>query len=227
MQITLYPTITAVSNCHFEKLEEAQKLKIKKLCVFFSPLIQEKRKVFYKALEKSIIKEIPFAHIRGDFTKEEIIYLKKNFNTRLFNFHSDNQHKIFYDYGDLKKEIYIENTMTKFNESEITDYAGICLDVSHLENDRLTNNGRYLYFKNLLKKMNCACGHASALKKDINYCEVAEEKRFDKHFFEKLSDFDYLVKYKKILPQVIALEVENTLSQQLKAIEYINKKLNL
>lgn len=227
MKPIFYPTITAISSGHFEKLEEAQKLKINKLCVFFSPLNQEKRKEFYQALEESIIKEIPFAHIRGDFLKEEIIYLKKKFKTKIFNFHSDNQHKIFYDYGKLKKEIYIENNMTKIKESEITDYAGICLDVSHLENDRLINNDRYLYFKNLLKLMNCSCGHASAVKKVINYCEVAEEKRYDNHIFEKLSDFDYLLRYKKILPPIIAIEVENPLSQQLEAIKYINKKLNL
>ncbi len=227
MKTKFYPTITAVSNGHFKKLEEAKKLGLKKLCVFFSPLDQEKRKVFYKALEKSVVKEIPFAHIRGDFLREEINYLKKKFNTKYFNFHSDNQHKILYDYGDLKKEIYIENTMTRFKENETREYAGICLDVSHLENDRLAKNGRYIYFKNLLKKMKCSCGHASAIKKKIDYCYVAEEKRYDNHFFENISDFDYLSRYKKFLPQIVALEVENSLTDQLKAIKYINKKLNI
>jgi hypothetical protein len=42
-----------------------------------------------------------------------------------------------------------------------------------------------------------------------------------------LEDFDYLIKYKKILPPIMALEVENLLEEQIKAIKYINKILNL
>ena len=227
MKTKFYPTITSVSGNHFKKIKEAKKLKISKLCVFFSPLNLEERKDIYKALEQSHIEEIIFAHIRGDYTKEEIYYLKKRFGTKLFNFHSVNNHPILYDHEELKKEIYIENTVCEFTDEEIRDYAGICLDVSHLENDRLTNNKSYNYFLNLLNKMKCGCGHASAIKNKKEYCPVAEKEKFDKHTFNELKDFDYLKKYKKLLPSIIALEVENSLKEQLNAIKYINNLLGI
>ncbi|MDA3840637.1 MAG: hypothetical protein PF572_06160 [Patescibacteria group bacterium] len=227
MGVRFYPTITAISGNEYKKLAEAKKLKLTEVCVFLSPLKPEQREKFYKELEKSNIEEIPFAHIRGDFTKDEIYYLKKRFKTKIFNFHSVNQNPILIDFKELKKEIYIENTMTEFTEDEINNYAGICIDISHLENDCLINSPRHIYFKKLITQMNCGCGHASAIKNTKEYCPVAENERHDKHIFSDLKDFDYLVKYKKILPPIIALEVENSLEEQLVAIEYINKLLKL
>lgn len=227
MKIKFYPTITAISGDQYRKINEADNLKIKKLCVFFSPLNPKERKKIYKELEKSNIEEIVFAHIRGDFTKDEVYYLKKKFNTKLFNFHSTNQHPILYDLEELKKEIYIENTMTLFNEDEINDYAGLCLDISHFENDRLTKNKRYKYFKKLLNTMDCGCGHASAIKNKNIYCPIVKNKRYDKHIFNAFKDFDYLLKYKNILPETMALEVENSLKEQLEAIKYINELLKI
>jgi len=225
MKTKFFPTITAINNDHYKKLKEAEELGLEEICVFFSPLNPKKRKEFYPVLEKSKIKKIPFAHIRGDFDKNEIYYLKEKFGTTLFNFHSSNQHPILYKYDELEKEIYIENTMTRFTDEEISNYAGICLDVSHLENDRLTDRERYEYFIVLLDKLNCGCGHLSAIKKNKKYCPVAEANRYDKHFFDEFTDFDYILKYKDKLPPVIALEVENSINEQIEAIEYIKKLL--
>ena len=227
MKTKFYPTITAISGNQYKKINEAEKLNIKKLCVFFSPLNIEERKKLYKELEKSTIEEIPFAHIRGDFTKDEMYFLKKRFKTKLFNFHSENQYPIKYDFSEFKNQIYIENTTTQFSDYEIKKYAGLCLDVSHLENDRLTKNDRYIYFSDLISKMNCACGHASAIKETSTYYGEVKNERYDKHVYSDLKDFDYLLKYKDILPETIAIEVENTLEEQIEAIKYINNLLKL
>ncbi len=227
MKTKFYPTITTLSNSHFDKIVEAENLDLKKLCVFFTKLDPEERKIFFKELDKSNIQEIPFAHIRGDFREDEINFLKKRFKTKYFNIHSEEQHPILYDYGPLKKQIFIENTMYKFRDNEINDYAGMCLDVSHLENDRLTKSWAYPYFSELLKSMGSKCGHASAIGKYREYCPVAESKRYDNHFFKNNQDFDYLLRYKNILPEIVALEVENSLEEQVEAIKYINKLLNL
>ena len=227
MKTKFYPTITAISGQQYKKIKEADNLNLKKLCVFFSPLNSEERKKFYRELEKSNIEEIIFAHIRGDFTKDEIYYLKKRFKTKLFNLHSTNHHPILYKLEDLKKEIYIENTVCEFSEDEIENYAGLCLDISHLESDRLTKDKRYKYFKKILKEVDCGCGHASAIKKEKTHCPVVGNQRYDEHIFNKMGDFDYLLRYKNILPKTIALEVENTLEEQLKAIKYINKLLKI
>lgn len=223
----IYPTITAVNGNQKEKILEADTLGIKKLCVFFSPLSYEKRKKLFRDLEKSNINEIPFAHIRGDFTREEIILLKEKYKTNFFNIHSANQHPVLPAIKEFAKEIYIENTMTEFSEYEIKNYAGICLDISHYENDRLSKNKRYQYYNSLLGKMNCGCGHISAIKNETDFCPVAEDKRYDRHTFTKLSDFDYLLKHKNILPGIMALEVENPIKEQLEAIKYISELLDI
>lgn len=225
MRTKIYPTITAISGNQNKKIEEAEELGISKICVFFSPLNKSQRKNLYKELENSTIKEIPFAHIRGDFSKEEIYYLKEKWKTKIFNIHSANQHPILFDYGKLKKDIYIENTMTEWQDNEIIEYGGLCLDVSHLENDRLSKNKRYPYFKKILKSTKCQCGHISAIKDKNEYCPVAENKRYDKHVFDDFDDFNYLKRYKDILPPIMAMELENPLKEQLEAIDYIYKLL--
>jgi hypothetical protein len=41
-----------------------------------------------------------------------------------------------------------------------------------------------------------------------------------------LSEFDYLKKYVDLIPKIAAVEVENSLTEQLEAIEYIKKQLD-
>ncbi len=51
--------------------------------------------------------------------------------------------------------------------------------------------------------------------------------RFDHHLYKNLSELDYLKRYQEFLPEFVALEVENTLSEQLEAKKYIEKIFNI
>jgi hypothetical protein len=76
------------SNILISKIHELDKLKINKAALFVSCIeSKEKREKVYEELLKSNIKNIPLVHIRNEVDKDEIIFLKKKFKTKCFNFH--------------------------------------------------------------------------------------------------------------------------------------------
>ena len=184
------------------------------------------REKIYKELYKNNIKNVPFVHLRDDMKLEEIDYLIKKFNTKLFNTHTKQDHgikdkRIFKKYKNL---IYLENT-NQYIKNEINNYAGICLDVSHLENARRCKKKSYKIVSEILKNYKCGVWHVSAIRRKAYKCSHSKVLRYDDHTFHSLTEFDYLKKYKKYLPKYIAFEVENSIEEQLKAKKYISKLL--
>ena len=60
------------------------------------------------------------------------------------------------------------------------------------------------------------------LKKETHLNVSKKITRYDSHNFENLSEFDYLKKYpKNYFSNLIALELENSIKEQLVAKEYI------
>lgn len=222
----LYPTITTLTDNYLEKIKEIDSLNIKEACLFLTGLDKGKRKELYSILLKSKLEYIPFCHMRVDMDCEELSFLKKNFNTQIFNIHTTKEYEAIYDYGKFKKQICIENTIYPLNEKEINEWGGICLDFSHLENEKLINSGIYEQDIILLNKYLIKCNHISAIQKDKKIDFYTKEKRYDSHFYQNLSEFDYLKNYnKELFSEFCAMELENSIKEQLIAIEYINEKI--
>lgn len=162
----------------------------------------------------------------------EVEYFINKWQTKAFNIHSKKEHAQKHDLGKYKKIIYVENhppfcvqdkDHIKREIKLIKEYGGICLDASHLESDRLEGRSHYEEFIKLLKKYKCGCWHASAIYNQKSYDSDQDAMRFDHHIYKNLSDFDYLKRYEEFLPEFMALEVENTLAEQLEAKKYIEK----
>ena len=222
--MTIYPTVTTLVD-YKGKLDEINALKLEKVCVFFTGLNFEERKVLFKELKKTTIKEIPFAHIKSDMKLSELNALVNEYNTKAFNIHSREEHSLLYDYSSYKGIIYIENVYNHLKE-DLENWAGVCLDFSHLENDRLVYKERFKNNLKIIKKNKIGCNHISAILKDF-YINEKGEKRYDNHLSLDLSDFDYLKKYdKSFFSDYCAIELNNDISYQLKVIEYIKKLLN-
>ena len=221
----IYPTITTLTNDYINKLEEVKKFKLEKVCLFLTGLNKEQRKELYSKLT---IKEVPLCHIRNDMDLDEINFLIKKFNVQKLNTHAGHTHPFEYDLSPIKDKLYIENNHIEITEKDIKNWAGICLDVSHLENDRLTNIGMYDRQMELLSKNTIGCNHISVILKEPYLNEEIHTIRHDAHMSHDLSDFDYLKKYIKLnmLSDFCAMEIENSIEYQLKAIEYINEKLS-
>lgn len=229
-EIKILPTITTTANWK-NKIKEINKLGIEEAAVFPTCLDAEKRKNLYYLLEKSGIKNIPFVHLRNDMKIEELDYFVKNFNTHVFCIHTTREFPIVYDYSRYKKMIYIENVYYPLNEKEISSFGGVCVDFSHLENDRLFCKEKFKRNKKIIEKFTIGCNHISAVKNESYTYKghgcYNSHKRCDYHQLEKLSELDYLKNYPlKYFSSCIAIELENSLEEQLKAGKYIRKIIN-
>lgn len=224
----ILPTITTITpKAWRDKVKEVKKLKLKEVALFPTCLNQEERKELYQLLKKTNVKSIPFVHLRNDMEIWELDYLVKNYQTKVFNTHTQREYPFLYDYAKYKDVIYIENVYEPLDEEEIKEFAGVCLDVSHLETDRILDIKKYEHNIKIIDKYGCGCNHISAVK-DIITKDEKNYSKYDTHFLEDLSELDYLKKYPlKYFASFIAIELENTIEEQLKAKEYIVNLLNI
>ncbi|MFA5048827.1 MAG: hypothetical protein WC516_07425 [Patescibacteria group bacterium] len=222
-KIKILPTLVTTRGSNFrEKIRELKKLGLEEIAFFPTAMPARERPEAYRLLAETKVKRIPFVHLRSDMTIAEIDFLKRKYKTKIFNFHSPRQHPEEEDMRPYHKEIYIENTVVKFTRQEMKHWAGLCLDFTHLENQRLIGGEFYKNFLWAIKNFPVGCGHISAILKKTR--RDNSMRHFDWHKFSRLEDFDYLARYKKLFPPVVALELENNFLDQLKAREYISRK---
>lgn len=237
------PAITTISakfnvggNSWQNKIKEIDELGLEKVAIFPTCLNREQRQEMYSLLEKTHIKEIPFVHLRSDMFLEELDYLVEKFKVQVFNIHTERQWPLQFDLSKYKRVIFIENARFPLQYQEIEKFGGICLDFSHLENEQLLFPEKYKEETELLLKHKIGCNHIAAISK-VPLTETEEEGPFnpykhkyihhDKHIFENLGEFDYLKNYpKEFFSNYCAIEIENSLKEQLAAIEYIVSLLN-
>ena len=225
----ILPTITTTHDSNWkEKIEEIDKLNLEEVALFPTCLNKEERKEMYELLDKTKLKRIPFVHIRSDFDEEEIGWLKEKYQTKVFNTHSEKLYPLFNSWDKYKKDfIYLENTHLGFPEDELKIYAGICIDFSHLENDRLLYPERYEQSLQIIKKVKIGCAHLSAIRSENRFDEK-EELRYDFHKLNNLSDMDYLKNYsQEYFPEYMAIELENSLEEQIEIKKYLQNIINV
>ncbi len=222
----ILPTITTGFSGWQEKIEEIKELRLKEIALFPTFLKQEERKKLYQALKGTGVKSIPFVHIRSDMEIWELDYLVDNYQTEVFNAHSQKEYPYLYDLDKYKKVTYIENTYDPLEEEEIREFAGICVDLSHLENERIYKQERYRHNIELIEKYPCGCSHIG-LAKDFQIFD-REKKSWpeDPHYLKNLSELDYLKEYPlKYFGQFVGVEIENSIKRQLETIKYLKKIL--
>lgn len=227
----LLPALTTIVKDEWRnKINEIDVLGIKEIGLFPTAINFNERQELYKLLEKTNLQKIPFVHLREeDMDETEINYFVKRWSAEIFNVHPMVHSENFPD--DLVAMTYVENT-TELPEESLRGFAGICLDFSHLENDRRNNPASYENIMNLANKYPIGCAHIGAV-----YPEPVESlwkgmghdpKRFDYHHAESNEQFDYLRNYpREMLPNIAAIELENPLSEQLKFRDYILDMLKI
>ena len=226
--IKFIPAIATTKGSDWrEKIKEIKNLNLKEMAFFPTCLNKKERKEFYQLIEKSGLEKIPFVHLRSDMKIKELDYLIKNWKTEVFNIHTQIEYPLVYDYSKYKDIIYIENVYHPFDKKELKEFAGICLDFSHLENDRLLEKKRFKHNFKILDIYPIGCNHISAIKK-TTYIDEAGYIRCAFHYLKNFSELDYLKKYPlKYFSPFCAIELENSILKQLKAIEYIKNLLKL
>lgn len=215
---------TIIPSAWHQRVEEAEKLGLKEVALFLTCLKLAERKELYRLLERTHIEKIPFVHLRADMEFWELDYLIEHYQAKAFNLHTQREYPFLYDYQKYKNFIYIENTYEPFDEKEINEFAGVCIDFSHLENSRRFYPDIYRHNIGVIEKYPCGCNHIGPaqnfpfLDKDVG----GSEYQHPSHLLENLSEFDYLKRYpQKYFSPYIAIELEENLETQLKVRDYI------
>jgi len=156
----------------------------------------------------------------------ELEFFAKTYDTKVFNTHSERLFPIDNEWLVKYRElICIENTYeAPLDAEELKKYGGICLDFGHLENLRLLEKERYEKEVEVLSKFPIKCNHISVIKKDFSFVDSRTRKlQYDSHHMGDLSELDYLKNYPVYyFSDCCAMELDNKISEQLEAIDYIN-----
>lgn len=224
----IYVSVTTLVDWE-KKLEEIKELHIKEVAIFLTGLPESEEDRFFQLLSLSGVESVPFVHLRNTTSPERIKFLKDRYHTSAFNIHIDSRYQAIYDLSEFKDEIFVENTGSGFEFPErISEYAGICADFAHLENERLLRTEEFEAVSNELSKHKIGCAHISAIteKSQLNW-DGKGDLRFDSHHYSKLAEFDYLKRYEEYLPDIMAIELNDSIKKQLEVKKYLEKILKI
>jgi len=229
MKLNIFPSIVSTRGASWEdQIKEVQKLNLQEVCLFLTCLKYDQRQKLYTLLAKTSVKTIPLLHLRSDMTLEEIDFLADNYKISAINIHSRKLYPFSFDLATskYKNQIFVENTVRPLDENEINKFGGICVDYSHLEDNKKQKNSIYYQWIDAMQKYPLGCGHIAAFKdKKIDFGNGYIS--YSAHKLDKLSEMDYLTSIDpKLFASILALELENSISEQLKIRDYINKILS-
>jgi len=213
-----------------EKIEEIKKFSIKEIALFPTALLPGERHELYKELENTPIECIPFVHLRHDSSDDEIEYFVTKYKTQRFNIHSTPDALEKFATSKYKDMIYIENTDRLGKEffDSLKEFAGLCFDVAHWEDYGIKQKGNsYDNFAQIVEQTKIGFSHLSSVR-EVGYERHYEyfsshDFHYSAHLMEKVEDMDYLKKYVEYLPEILGIELENTLEEQIEVKEYIEK----
>ena len=215
----IYLGITGGKNTDWQlKLQEINRLGIKEAAVFLERFNGPGRDNLRRFLIKSSITKVPLVHLRNDCHKDEIKFFIDNFKTEYFNIHEDSfnlleQWKGYWDklYLEMNYDSQIDKNV------KVRQIGGFCVDLAHFQSAiaRGSEEVAYIYLKK--NKIKFASNHLGG---------YSPEKKSDLHTIVSLKDFDYLTALPKwVFGEVIAMEVDNSIEEQLKFKEYLIKIL--
>ncbi|MCX6760952.1 MAG: hypothetical protein NTZ84_02540 [Candidatus Nealsonbacteria bacterium] len=201
-----------------EKLEDLNELKIKKAALFLEGFDQRERKKIYRALLDSTLKEIPLCHAGNDMEIEEFVFLENKFKTKYFTIH-ESGFGFLDKWPGFKKKLYLEMNVDDYVSPKvrIEDIGGFCVDLSHFKMalTSWTKDFDYTYLRK--NKVKFGCNHLNGYN---------PEKNHDMHTVKSLKDFDYLKTLPKfIFSKFIALEMYNSIDEQIKFKKYLKNLL--
>jgi len=223
-------SLTSTDNPDWDKnITDLKKFDVKEFALFLTMVHDEdERKEIYKKIKETVPEiKIPFLHIHQLIPPEELQFLISGFGAELFNIHTTREFPLVYDYAKFRDRILIENSgpaiKDGFKQSDIEGFAGICLDLSHLEKSRLAKDPGYEITRQTLEKFPVLANHISAIShKPVTY--GGHTFHWAIHKFSALSQFDYLKNYpENYFGKFIAIELINSVEEQLEVKKYIEK----
>lgn len=211
------------------KLKEIKELKIEEFALFLSCLDKFQRNKCYRELLKlksDLNFKIPFVHARSDMHECEYEFLMANFSTEKFNLHPVREFPLHLKLSKrIRKFIYIENATEDMiiSKEDLTGFAGICFDLSHLKDLQLNSDKDYQDLINLTNSFKVGANHISGVGEIFT---GGEKKIISKHYINEPSEVNYLSTLNSnSFSELMAIELENTIFEQLCLIPLIKKHL--
>jgi len=223
--MTLLPSLTSTKKEGIPPfLEALGRTGVRTIALFPTTLSVAERERLYSDLERIQGLRIPHVHLRTDCGDAEIGYLAERFGTEVFNVHPAASGTAYVPESPRwLKRIFLENSDVLPEPGQLEVYAGICPDFSHWEAARRADDPAYHGFDDLVRRFPIGCCHISAIREgDPN----PWNGRTDHHHLTSLSDLDYVVGYRDLLPGWASLELENPLEEQLAAIARLSALLS-
>jgi hypothetical protein len=215
-------SVSTMGNDNWAKqIEQIKEMGLKEFGLFLTGLREKsERELLYKQLEEMKDIEIPHVHLLSNMETEELSMFCEHYNTQVFNTHSIAKYPLEFDPEPFKEQIYIENGFYETNERELESFAGLCLDLSHLENDRLLRPETYNRFLELIKKYRIGVNHISGIAKEP-YQDV-DHLAYDLHELTDYHQIDYLTSFPiDYFAPFMAIELRNPPIEQIEIKKYI------
>jgi hypothetical protein len=219
VSVTTYHAGTTPDHAWQGLLAEVAEYKLSQVALFLTGLDHKARAECYsvlRSLRRSQGLSIPFVHARADMQPEEYRWLSEKMGTKIFNLHAptlDCPH-IPLD-PVLRRSICIENS-GPFRRADLSGFAGVCLDLSHLEDARRRKPLEYLELVEILKEVAVCANHMSAVSDPARVPIQHGQMCFADHHLEAVSELDYAANYPAhYFGQYIALELVNPIGEQL------------
>jgi len=224
----IYVSLTTVKDWR-PKISEIDDLGLTELALFPTAIELPERQELYSAIEKTGLKKIPCVHLRDDMERWEIDWLIEKYGAEKFNLHPSKEARAFLaTNSDLKHLTYIENLdwLSSVFFELVEEAAGVCLDVSHYEDFGVMQNSQgYEGFAEYLRNHTIGWNHVSAindeLAKNISAVNQGEIVEYNLHTIQRLSQMDYLRGHLEVMSDTVAIELNNSLAEQLKVKKYL------
>lgn len=214
-----------------QKTREIDELALREVALFLSAVELKERKELYSLISKSGLKRAPFVHLRTDMERWEVDFLIEKYGAKVFNIHPSVQALEFLKTNhDLAGQIFVENCLSMdYFEETLKICGGICLDTSHYEDFALRQHypGQDQLLE-LLKKYPVGCTHIPAIRAE-KYQATTHGKSFmvyESHTMNDIHEMDYIKSHQQYLGDFNAIELNNSLAEQLVVKSYLEKLLS-
>lgn len=230
----IIPSITTQSrggHTWRQKIEEIIPLQVSEVGLFLTGLDSDERAECYELLEEVSRKHsfrIPFVHAVSEMREEEYWHLTRVFSTEKFNLHPVHEYPLEHPLSpEIRSRIFIENTsrVRPLSVEDLKGFAGICFDLSHLEESRRTSIPQYYHLLSLTKFARLGANHISAMtEKPHSFGDGLPQ--FSSHNLDESSSVRYISSLQPTaFAPLCAVELENSLEEQLVAIPMIQRAM--
>jgi hypothetical protein len=232
---SLMPSITT-HNKHGstwrEKIGEIAPLDLSQVGLFVTGLIKAERKECYRLMLE--VKEhhefvVPFVHAVSDMDDAEYAFLRHEFGTRWFNLHPLREFPLIKPLSDETRSfITIENSgFGSLSREDLDSFAGLCIDLSHLEDARLTAPLAFQSILDLCAEFPVRANHISAIVRPASKIRDGLPQ-YSTHHLASEREMDYVKSLpREVIGEVAALELENSLREQIQVLKAVHQSLLL